>query len=132
MRLRECKDCDVTRSVFLKPLAVILTLALLVSALPAPSSLAAGPDDEVDDMPAALVPQGGPLTSGRIVAIDRAAHQVEIEHAPIKEFYMQGMTMIFKVADPSLLYGLTPGDKIRFRLERNGRSYVVTRIEHSN
>lgn len=121
------------RSVFLKSLAVILTLALPVSALPAPSSLAAGPDDEVDDMPAALVPpQGGPLTSGRIVAIDRTARQVEIEHAPIKEFYMQGMTMIFKVADPSLLYGLTPGDKIRFRLERKGRSYVITRIEHSN
>ncbi|MBS0219497.1 MAG: copper-binding protein [Proteobacteria bacterium] len=119
-------------SILLKSLAVILALALPLSVLPAPSSLAAGPDDEVDDMPAALAPQGGPLTSGRIVAIDRTAHQVEIEHAPIKEFYMQAMTMIFKVADPSLLYGLTPGDKIRFRLERSGRSYVITRIEHSN
>ena len=40
--------------------------------------------------------------------------------------------MIFKVADPSLLYGRTPGDKIRFQLERKGRSYVITRIENSN
>jgi Cu/Ag efflux protein CusF len=122
----------VARSVFLRSLAVVLTLAMPALALPASPSLAAGPDDEADDMPAALAPQGGPLAAGKIVAINRDARQIEIEHAPIAEFYLQRMTMIFKVADPGLLYGLAPGDKIRFRLERDGKDYVVTRIEHSN
>jgi Cu/Ag efflux protein CusF len=131
---RESKDCDVAFGAFLKSLAVILAFALSASvlALPASSAWAMGPADEADDVPAALVPRGDLLTPGRVVAIDRKAGQIEIAHAPIEEFYMQRMSMIFKVAEPGLLYGLTPGDKIRFRLERKGRSYVVTRIEHSN
>lgn len=100
--------------------------------LPAPSSLAAGPDDEADDISSTLAPPSGSLTSGRIVAINRDTCQVELDHMPIREYYMQGMSMIFKVADPSLLYGRTPGDKIRFQLERKGRGYVITRIENSN
>ena len=120
------------RSVLPKFVAVVVTIATSSSVLATQSSLAAGPDDEVDDMPGMLTPQEGPLATGKVVAIDRNARQIEIEHPPIEEFYMQRMTMIFKVADPSLLYGLTPGDKIRFRLERDGRSYVITRIENSN
>jgi len=110
-------------------LAVVLALAI---SLPAPSALAVGPDDEADNMPDVLAPQGEPLAVGKIVAINRDTCQLELEHMPIKAYYMQGMTMVFKVADPSLLYGRTPGDKVRFQLERKGRSYVITRIENSN
>jgi Cu/Ag efflux protein CusF len=42
------------------------------------------------------------------------------------------MTRIFPVEDRMLLVGLTPGDKIRFDLERRAGHYVVTRIENSN
>ena len=114
---------------FLRVLAVVLALAL---SLPAPSALAVGPDDEADDISGALALQSGPLASGKIVAINRDTCQIEFDHVPAKELYLQGMSMIFKVANPSLLYGRTPGDKIRFQLERKGRSYVITRIKNSN
>jgi Cu/Ag efflux protein CusF len=114
---------------FSRVVAVVFALAM---SLPAPSALAVGPDDEADSMPDVLAPQSGPLGVGKIVAINRDTCQLELEHMPIKAYYMQGMTMVFKVADPSLLYGRSPGDKIRFQLERQGRSYVITRIENSN
>ena len=114
---------------FLRVLVVVLALAL---SLPAPSALAVGPDDEADNMPDVLAPQGGPLASGKIVAINRDTCEVQFDHVPAKDLYLQGTSMIFKVADPSLLYGRTPGDKIRFQLERKGRSYIITKIENSN
>ncbi len=46
--------------------------------------------------------------------------------------YMESMTMIFKVADPAMLTGLTPGDRIRFKVDRAGDGFVVTRIENTN
>lgn len=72
------------------------------------------------------------LFAGRVVKIDADAGKIAIEHRPIWRFYMESMTMIFKVRDASLLIGLTPGDRIRFRFERAGDSFVVTRIENSN
>ena len=45
---------------------------------------------------------------------------------------MEPMTMIFRVKDPAMLMGLIPGDKIRFKVERDNDGFVVTRIENSN
>jgi Cu/Ag efflux protein CusF len=73
-----------------------------------------------------------PLASGRIVAVDRAAGRVTLEYRPIPQLFLEGGTRIFQVADPASLKGLGPGDKVRFEVERNGRSYTVTRIENSN
>jgi hypothetical protein len=39
---------------------------------------------------------------------------------------------VLHVDHASLLFGLTPGDKIRFDVDRVGRRYIVTRLEHSN
>ncbi|TBR24494.1 MAG: copper-binding protein, partial [Reyranella sp.] len=36
------------------------------------------------------------------------------------------------VENPAALKGLSPGDRVRFEVERNGRDYVVTRLENSN
>jgi Cu(I)/Ag(I) efflux system protein CusF len=73
-----------------------------------------------------------PLAAGRIVAIDRADGRVTVEHRPIPQFYLLGTTRIFHVADRTMLTGLTPGDKIRFDLQRQSGRYVITRIENSN
>jgi Cu/Ag efflux protein CusF len=67
------------------------------------------------------------------VAVDRAAGTITILHKPIPTaFMMETMTMIFRVADKSILHGLSAGDKIRFEVQREGRGYVVVRIENSN
>lgn len=73
-----------------------------------------------------------PLASGRVVAVDRAAGRITLEYRPIPQLFLDGGTRIFQVADPASLKGLGPGDKVRFEVERNGRSYTVTRIENSN
>ncbi|MBN9088059.1 MAG: copper-binding protein [Reyranella sp.] len=72
------------------------------------------------------------LSSGRVVKVDADAGMITIEHKPIRRLYMDAMTMIFKVRDPTLLTGLTPGDKIRFRVDRAGDGFVITRIENAN
>jgi Cu/Ag efflux protein CusF len=38
----------------------------------------------------------------------------------------------FALKDPAMLTALTPGDKIRFEVERGNDGFIVTRIENSN
>lgn len=71
------------------------------------------------------------LSAGRVVNVDTDAGKITIEHQPITQLYMESMTMIFRVKDPAMLIGLTPGDKIRFRVERDTEGFVITRIENS-
>jgi Cu/Ag efflux protein CusF len=42
---------------------------------------------------------------------------------------MEGMTMGFETADPRLLAGLTPGDRVIFRLEQRGNKLLVVSIQ---
>lgn len=120
------------RGLLLKSVAIVMAIALSSSVLATQLSLAAEPGEQGDEMSTAAVAPAAPLAVGKVVAIDRKAAEIEIEHRPIAEFYLQAATRIFKVADPGLLYGLAPGAKIRFHLERDGKSYVVTRIENRN
>ena len=78
------------------------------------------------------MPHDEPLAAGRIVAVDHAAGKITLEYRPIPQLFLDGGTRIFAVEDPSSLKGLGPGDKVRFDVERDGRSYVVTHIENSN
>jgi Cu/Ag efflux protein CusF len=78
------------------------------------------------------VPSDEPLAAGRVVAVDRAAGRITLEFRPIPQLLLEGGTRIFLVKDPASLKALGPGDKVRFEVERNGRSYVVTRVENSN
>ncbi|MBI2737244.1 MAG: copper-binding protein [Rhodospirillales bacterium] len=71
------------------------------------------------------------LAAGRVVNVDIEAGKITIEHKPITHLYMESMTMIFRVKDPTMLTGLTPGDKIRFKVERDNEGFVITRIENS-
>lgn len=71
------------------------------------------------------------LSAGRVVKVDADAGKITIEHKPIWYLYMEAMTMTFKVADNTMLTGLTPGDRIRFKVERAGDGFVITRIENT-
>jgi Cu/Ag efflux protein CusF len=78
------------------------------------------------------VPSDEPLAAGRVVAVDRAAGRITLEFRPIPQLLLEGGTRIFLVKDPASLKSLGPGDKVRFEVERDGRSYVVTRVVNSN
>lgn len=71
------------------------------------------------------------LSAGRVVNVDTDGGKITIEHKPITRLYMESMTMIFRVKDPAMLIGLTPGDKIRFKVERDIEGFVVIRVENS-
>jgi Cu/Ag efflux protein CusF len=78
------------------------------------------------------VPSDERLATGRVVAVDRAAGRITLEFRPIPQLLLEGGTRIFQVKDPASLKALGPGDKVRFEVERDGRSFVVTRVENSN
>ena len=120
-----------THGTILRSLAIVVATAISGSVMAMDSSAVIRPADEADEMPGILTSSKQPLAAGRIVAVDRNAGRIAIEHMPISDLFMEKMTMIFRVADPNSLYGHTAGDKIRFKVERDGKSYVITRIENS-
>jgi Cu(I)/Ag(I) efflux system protein CusF len=79
-----------------------------------------------------VLSDGQVLSTGRLVNIDIEAKKITIEHKPIKRFYMETMIMIFRVKDAESLKGLTPGDKIRFDVERDNEGFIITKIENTN
>jgi Cu(I)/Ag(I) efflux system protein CusF len=80
----------------------------------------------------AIRPTGEVLASGRVVKVDVDAGRITIEHKLIWRFYMEPATRIFKVRDATMLTGLTPGDRIRFSVERAEGGFVITWIENAN
>jgi len=73
-----------------------------------------------------------PLAAGRILAVDRQHLLLTVEHRGIARYHIDPGKAVLHVDRVSLLLGLTPGDKIRFDVDRVGRRYLVTRLENSN
>src|SRR6516164_5815059 len=71
-----------------------------------------------------------PLADGQVIKIDHAAGKITIKHGPLKQFGMdEGMTMVYRAADPTMLATVKPGDKIRFWPDRVNGQFTVTKIE---
>jgi Cu(I)/Ag(I) efflux system periplasmic protein CusF len=71
-----------------------------------------------------------PLADGQVVKIDPAAAKITIKHGPLQQFGMdEGMTMVYRAADPAMLGALKPGDKIRFAPDRINGQFTATKIE---
>src|SRR5262245_22397794 len=68
--------------------------------------------------------------AGQVTKVDEAAQKITIKHGPLKKFDMEeGMTMVFRAADPAMLKAVKPGDKVRFVPERVNGQFTVTKIE---
>lgn len=72
---------------------------------------------------------GMEMSGGEVKKIDKATQKITLKHGPIKNLDMPGMTMVFKVADPSLLDKVKAGDQVQFTAEDRGGALVVTAIE---
>jgi protein SCO1 len=68
--------------------------------------------------------------TGSVVDVDPAGRQVTIAHEAIPGF-MPAMTMNFDVAPEAHLEGVTPGDRIRFSLERSATTLRVLTVERT-
>lgn len=69
------------------------------------------------------------LSEGEVRKVDKAQGKVTLRHGPIANLDMPPMTMVFQAKDPAVLDQLRVGEKVRFRAEKEGSTYVVTRVE---
>lgn len=68
------------------------------------------------------------MSEGEVRKIDKEQGKVTLRHGPIQSLDMPGMTMVFKVADPTLLESVKEGDRVEFAVERLDGSITVTAI----
>ena len=111
----------------------LLRSGFLASALLAATALAQQkPDDRAANQAtgqAAAAAGTADMADGEVRKIDKDAGKLTLRHGEIKNLDMPGMTMVFQVKEPALLDKVKVGDKVRFRAEKSGSSYVVTAIE---
>ena len=74
----------------------------------------------------------GSAGEGVITAIDTKENILTLDHEAIPALKWPAMKMGFKVADPSLLNGLTVGDKVDFELKAEGENYIVITVKAKN
>ena len=112
------------------PLAASLLVLGTATAL-AQAPAAAAADSHSSHHPAAAAspePQAE-LSEGEITRWDPRTLRLTLKHGEIKNLEMPPMTMVFRVADASVVGDLKPGDKVRFRAEQISGAYHVQRIE---
>ncbi|HEY9212308.1 MAG TPA: copper-binding protein [Ancylobacter sp.] len=66
---------------------------------------------------------------GQVTKINEAQGKITLKHGPIKNLDMDGMTMVFAVADPAMLKAVKVGDKVKFEVDRVNGRITVTKID---
>ena len=70
------------------------------------------------------------MIEGQVMKVDTSVGKITIKHGPIKKLDMdEGMTMVFRAADPSMLDGVKAGDRIRFDPDRVNGQFTVNKIQ---
>ena len=80
---------------------------------------------------AAAAQPAAALSDGEVRRVDKEAKKITIRHGEIPNLNMSPMTMVFHVNDPAILEQVKAGDKIRFRAEKIGGDFTVTRVERA-
>lgn len=69
------------------------------------------------------------LSDGEVRKVERDRGLLTLQHGPLKNLDMPGMTMMFRVKEPAMLDALHVGDKVHFKAEMVDGSLTVTQIE---
>ncbi len=69
-----------------------------------------------------------PMTDGTVTKVDAKWNKVTVDHGPLVNLDMPAMKMVFVVADPSMLDGLSEGVEIRFVADRVNGKLTITEI----
>ena len=75
--------------------------------------------------------QAAAPVEGEVRKVDREAQKLTLRHGPIPNLDMPAMTVVFRVANASMLESVKTGDKVRFAAERVGGDLTVTRLEQA-
>lgn len=78
---------------------------------------------------AATFAQTAPLVDAEVRKVDKEQAKITLKHGPIPNLEMDGMTMIFRVADAKLLDTVKPGDKVKFTADKVNGAFTVTSIQ---
>jgi Cu(I)/Ag(I) efflux system protein CusF len=111
--------------------ALVLSMGV---ALAMPGAVLAGGDHAGHAKPATAAAAStaiGDMVDGEVRKVDKAAGKVTLKHGEIKNLEMPSMTMVFQVKDPAMLEAVKTGDKVKFRAEKAGSSFVVTEMAPS-
>ena len=88
----------------------------------------AGSDSPANAAGAQATATGLSYTQGEVRKIDLDMGKITLKHGPIENLGMPGMTMIFKVSDPTQLAAFKPGDAVKFKADRVGGALEVTEL----
>jgi Cu/Ag efflux protein CusF len=70
--------------------------------------------------------------AGEVKKIDEGAGKITLKHGPAKSLGMdEGMTMVYRVKDPTMLKQVKVGDKVKFEAEEAESGYTVTKLQKS-
>ncbi len=72
------------------------------------------------------------FVNAEVRKIDAEAGKLTLKHEAIPKFNMAGMTMAFRLAEPSMLEGLAVNDRVRFIADKRNGQFVIVRIEKLN
>ena len=118
------------KHLFTAPLAAsLLVLGTGPALAQAPAAAATDSHSGHHPATAASTPPQAELSEGEITRWDPRTLRLTLKHGEIKNLEMPPMTMVFRVADASVVGDLKPGDKVRFRAEQVSGAYHVQRIE---
>ena len=109
--------------------ASLLVLGTGSALAQAPAAAAADSHSSHHPAAAASTAPQAELSEGEITRWDPRTLRLTLKHGEIKNLEMPPMTMVFRVADASVVGDLKPGDKVRFRAEQVSGAYHVQRIE---
>lgn len=70
-----------------------------------------------------------PMATGTVTKVDTQWNKVTIDHGPLENLDMPAMKMVFVVADPAMLGGLSEGSQVNFLADRVNGKLTVTEIE---
>ena len=71
----------------------------------------------------------GDFADGEVRRVTADTGRISLKHGEIKHLEMPPMTMVFQVNDKAMLEGLQVGDRIRFRVVKDGSRYLITEIQ---
>jgi Cu/Ag efflux protein CusF len=72
--------------------------------------------------------EGSWSAQGIVQVVAPEINRIFIDHGEIPGL-MEAMTMAFEPEDPKLFQGLSPGDRVRFTLQRKGERLILVAIE---
>lgn len=110
-----------TQQKFIGALAVACAVAL--------SSSPFAQDVKTDATKVAAAASDADMTNAEVRKVDKDAKKITLKHEDIKSLDMPGMTMVFQVKDTTLLDKTKAGDKVKFKVIKDGNAYVITDIK---